>query len=257
MKKNEFQEVITGMAQLGEIYLRVSGRIRAAYEKNPKLRFEASQLMTRAGYKTENYDLRKMVDDLLKEPTVIPVEKEERRFLYHYAEKYNDPVLTQEIVMEFIACDREERGKLLSHLEEQLAVFPDPKLGFTDLERFGYHEMDLFPVRRGIAAQLLKEGTLLVYAIHESGRKEIIASDEAVQTHGGMFGIKRKQWMNYYLDAYREDHPIRYELKEPEKEYRIYQWKEDAPDRRDYSFTPYDVLTSLGVQPLCIGTLLR
>ena len=48
-QNNDFHDVITGMAQLGEIYLRINGKIQAMYGKMPRLKYEAGKLMALLG----------------------------------------------------------------------------------------------------------------------------------------------------------------------------------------------------------------
>lgn len=249
MRRNtDVQAVITGMAQLGEIYLRIAAKIRSFYEENPKLRFEANTLMTRAGYETENFDLQNLIDQLLQKSPSVQVPKEERKFLLQYARMYNDPVLTEEVVREYLAADAQGRGQLKARMEEQLLVFPDPKLGLEELDRFGYHGQDLFPVRREIALEITAHTQISVYGIYEDNRKELLKDRKSIEAHKGMFGVKRDAWINSYLEAFREGRELHFDFQEPEKEYRIYQWKKDAEDRREYSFMPYDVLVSMGVE---------
>ena len=217
-QKNDLHDVITGMASLGDIYLRITARLRSLYEQNPSIRFSARTAMVRAGYAMDEYDLRKMVDQLLHGTSVLPVTKGERTFLYHYAEQFNDPVLTQEMVMAFASGDREERARLTETMQEQLVLFPDPSLGFSN-----------------------------VYCIYSDGRRETVSDMKMLQAHQGMFGVKCEQWTAYYLEAFRSGRTVQFSFREPEKQYRIYQWKQDAEDRRDCSFLPYDVVLSMGV----------
>ena len=246
-QKNDFSEVICGMAQLGDIYLRAAGRVKTLYEKNPRLRFEARQLMEKMGYETPPNNLTDLVDTLLKGTTSHPVKREDRLLLYRYARKFNDPVLTQEVTMAFAGAGSDEREELIVSMKEQIAIFPDPQLGFTDLYDYGYRDIDLFPVRMEIALEILSDGHLTVWALFPDGRKQIAEDEKTIVSHGGMFGIRREEWTTYYLTAYRRGETVSFSFKESEKEYRIYQWKEDLPSLRDYSFTPYDVLTSMGV----------
>lgn len=246
-QKNDFSEVICGMAQLGDVYLRAAGRIRSLYEKNPRLRFEARQLMEKMGYETQPYNLKDLIDTLLKGRASLPVKREDRLLLYRYAGKFNDPVLTQEVTMAFAGAGRDEREELIVSMKEQIAIFPDPQLGFTDLYDFGYRGIDLFPVRKEIALEIFADHHLTVWTLFPDGRKEIAKDEKMIISHNGMFAIRREEWTKHYLAAYRRGEKISFSFKDPEKEYRIYQWKEDASDWRDYSFTPYDVLISMNV----------
>ena len=49
-QRPDLKSVITGMAQLGEIYLRIEAKIHALYAEDPKLFFQAREVMAKAGY---------------------------------------------------------------------------------------------------------------------------------------------------------------------------------------------------------------
>ena len=246
-QNNDFHDVITGMAQLGEIYLRISGRLKSMYENNPRLRFEARQLMAKMGYEAPSFNFRDLVDSLLKGSVSVPVKKEERLLLYRYARMFNDPVLTQEVTMSFVGADTAEREKMSASLKAQLAIFPDARLGFLDLNDFGYRETDIFPVRKEIALEIFAMKRITVYTLTGDGRKETATDEKTITSHKGMIGIRRDEWVEYYLAAYRKGETVSFSFREPEKEYRIYQWKTDLPEGKGYSFTPYDVLCSMEV----------
>ena len=107
--------------------------------------------------------------------------------------------------------------------------------------------MDLFPVRKEIAVEILQFREINVYCIYSDGRRETVSDMKMLQAHQGMFGVKCEQWTAYYLEAFRSGRTVQFSFREPEKQYRIYQWKQDAEDRRDCSFLPYDVVLSMGV----------
>ena len=136
----------------------------------------------------------------------------------------------------------------MTRIREQLAVFPDPYLGISDLFAFGYRQYDMFPVRAEAAVTILSFKSVKVYGLYEDGGKIRLTSPDQIREHAGMFGVKRSEWINFRVDAFREGRSVEFDFEEPAKEYRIYQIREDLPERRDFSFVPYDVLSSMGEQ---------
>ena len=153
MEKNDLNSVIAGLAGLGEIYLRISDKIRSLYEEDPKLKFEAERLMAKAGYAKAPL-MKDLVDDLLGLHSAFASSMSDRILLRTYGDKFNDIVLLQETVNEFAAAGDEKKETLRERIRRQLSIFPDPDLGCGDLARFGYREYDLFPVSKGIAMEI-------------------------------------------------------------------------------------------------------
>ena len=137
MEKNDLNSVIAGLAGLGEIYLRISDKIRSLYEKDPKLKFEAELLMAKAGYAKAPL-MKDLVDDLLGLHSAFASSMSDRILLRTYGDKFNDIVLLQETVNEFAAAGDEKKETLRERIRRQLSIFPDPDLGCGDLARFGY-----------------------------------------------------------------------------------------------------------------------
>ena len=242
----EDQKVIAGIARLGEIYMRISARIQSAYEEDPKLKFQAARLFEMAGYKGNSFDIAQFLERVEEDAGLYALSPEEKKTLKDYAGKFNDPVLVEEVVWEYAAGSERERTFLMTRIREQLAVFPDPYLGISDLFAFGYRQYDMFPVRAEAAVTILSFKSVKVYGLYEDGGKIRLTSPDQIREHAGMFGVKRSEWINFRVDAFREGRSVEFDFEEPAKEYRIYQIREDLPERRDFSFVPYDVLSSMG-----------
>ena len=243
---DEDRKVIAGIAQLGEIYMRISERIQSVYEEHPKLKFQASRLFELAGYTGMNFDISKFLERMEADAGLKELSPEEKKTLKIFAGKFNDPVLVEEVVWEYAVGNDRERTVLMTRIKEQLAVFPDPSLGMSDLFSYGYRQYDMFPVRAEIAAEILTFRTVKVYGLYEDGGRIRLTTQAQIREHTGMFGVKRSEWMNFRIDAFREGKTVEFDFAEPVKEYRIYQIREDLPGRRDLSFIPYDVLKSMG-----------
>ena len=108
MEKNDLKQCdCRGWRGLGEIYLRISDKIRSLYEKDPKLKFEAELLMAKAGYAKAPL-MKDLVDDLLGLHSAFASSMSDRILLRTYGDKFNDIVLLQETVNEFAAAGDEK-----------------------------------------------------------------------------------------------------------------------------------------------------
>ena len=246
METKELKDVITGLAQLGEIYLRILDRIRTFYASDPKRWFEARTLMAKAGYEMEEPSMEQMVDELLLECAAFQVEDSDKALFYQHARMFNDPILTQENIIAFTSCGEEERDLLRERIRQQLNVFPDPQLGGGDLIRFGYKGYDLFPVRKEIALELAAKRTISVYGIFADGSKKALSNPQSIASHQGMFGILKQEWISTYLNAAGKEALCQVSFRETKKEYRIYQWDDTA--KKDYRFMPYEMLKDMDVK---------
>ena len=246
MEKNDLNSVIAGLAGLGEIYLRISDKIRSLYEKDPKLKFEAELLMAKAGYAKAPL-MKDLVDDLLGLHSAFASSMSDRILLRTYGDKFNDTVLLQETVNEFAAAGDEKKETLRERIRRQLSIFPDPDLGCGDLARFGYREYDLFPVSKGIAMEISSKSFLTVYGIFADGKKAPLSGEDAITSHPGMFGVKKSEWITWYFERLEKDEPIPFTFRESEKEFRIYQW-DDTDKEKDYTFMPYHMMQGMDVK---------
>ena len=243
---DEDRKIVAGIARLGEIYLRISERIQSVYEEHLKLKFQASRLLEMAGYKGTSFDITQFLERVEADAGLQALSVEEKNTLKVYARKFYDPVLVEEVAWEYAVGNERERTVLMTRMKEQLSVFPDPYLGMSDLFAYGYRQYDMFPVRAEVAGAILSLRAVKVYGLYEDGGRIRLASQAQIREHAGMFGVKRSEWLNFRIDAFREGRTIEIDFEEPVKEYRIYQIRENLPGRRDVSFIPYDVLHSMG-----------
>ena len=244
--QEELKEIIAGLAYLGEIYLRTGARIREVLHKDPILHLAAAREAARAGDETEEYTIRDMVDQLLGESEAEEIGEEEKELFYLYAEKFNDPVLTKETVSEYISADTAGREGLQDRMREQMSIFPDPLLGMSDLMEFGYEKQDLFPVSREMAGELFERSSISVYRIFGNGTGMMIKDRPQIDIHDGMFGVRRADWLEYHLEAFRSGDQRQISFETEKKRIRIYQCREDLPESSQYMFLSYEYVIRNG-----------
>jgi len=85
---DEDRKVIAGIAQLGEIYMRISERIQSVYEEHPKLKFQASRLFELAGYTGMNFDISKFLERMEADAGLKELSPEEKKTLKIFAGKF-------------------------------------------------------------------------------------------------------------------------------------------------------------------------
>ena len=247
-EKNELKAIIAGMAQLGDIYLRITAKIQELYRQNPKLRLGIFPGKQNLYPDMASIGIREYLDILLQKTNLETMPQEEKQFWVRYALKYNDPILLEEILFEYAASVEAGRESMRSNLEEQMALFPDPYLGMADLEEFGYRKQDLYPISREIAMELFASEAMEIYCIYPGGGTEAVRDLTRLEQHPGMFGVKCRDWLRYHLEAFREGKNINFHFMEPQITFRIYQVREGISRERDYGFLPYDVAVSIAGQ---------
>ena len=107
-QRPDLKSVIDGMAQLGEIYLRIEAKIHALYAEDPKLFFQAREVMAKAGYIEDYPDMNILLEMILSRKGAV-FDRAERSLFRRYGVKFSDPVLLQEVVDTYCALD--DRGK--------------------------------------------------------------------------------------------------------------------------------------------------
>jgi len=178
----KLDEVIAGMAKLGEIYLRIMGKINAFYKEEPLAKFEAAKIALKLGYSTDSVSIRELVDkEILDGGERLP--EEDVEMLYRFAEKYMDPVLTTEVTREFAYASVARRKEMITEMQEQMAIFPDASLGMSDFVKFGYFDVDLFPVHMEMAQMIMEKTELHVYAVHADGSSTLLRDSSQLERH--------------------------------------------------------------------------
>ena len=243
----DLKDMIAGLAQLGAVYLKISEKVKAFYQENPLLWMEAGDLFKKQGERIESPDLGGLIDVLLRDNTVHPPARNEVLFLKRYIRKYDDPVLAVETVQEFLGKDRLQRMDMIAKLKEQLRLFPDPRLGLSDLREFGYVKRDMFPIGENAAIELFATRRIAVYALYEDGRSSIIDSDMMLYTHKGMFGVLKEDWISFSIQEFKTGREFLFSFRSSTKMLRIYQLKESDLDFHTCAFMPYETLEAEGI----------
>ena len=131
---------------------------------------------------------------------------------------------------------------------------PDPTIGISDMENYGYSWDGMLPLKQETAEHLFHED-LTIFRIYADGSEGMVTDLDDLREHaekGGLFGIEKADW-----EAYREYRDMKQDLQENEasKEARLLYGKEDAfgiyqlkrgDETRDFRFEPYDRLQAAG-----------
>lgn len=123
-----------------------------------------------------------------------------------------------------------------SPLPAASADFPDLSLSFRDMYSAGYAYTEMLPLSKERAMELFLQNTT-IYALHQDNTESMIMDTDAIQKHGGLFGIERADWERFRGEHDREQQF----LQKSDDAYAIYQLRDDAP--RELHFSAYERLT--------------
>lgn len=179
---------------------------------------------------------------------------DERELIVNYARMINDMDKTRELA-EHIYYEETEgnQGAALAVIDAQAEIdtFPDPAIGFSAMEEYGYTNREMFPLTKEKALELF-DHNLPVYLLHDIGRETRVDDREQIIKYDGIFGIEKEEW-----EAERFFREMQKELEEstPNKEaqllygstdkFGIYQLK-DKPELNRLHFESTENLKKLG-----------
>jgi len=131
-------------------------------------------------------------------------------------------------------------------------IMPDPGIGFSERDLYGYKAADILPLLKNRALELF-DADHTVYMLYADGTEAMVFDRSEISTHDGIFGIDAGEWAasREYSDMVKP--PDKSEaLKEAslifgsENAYAIYQLKR-SDATRNLHFEPFDRLQSKGL----------
>ena len=180
---------------------------------------------------------------------------EERNLIVNYAFKLNDMEKTRELA-EHIYYEETEgnQGAALAVIDAQAEIdaLPDPMIGLSEMEEYGYTWNEMLPLTKGRALELF-DHDLPVYLLHEDGSETTVEDRKQITGHEGIFGIEKGDWENE-----RSLRAMQEALEESDAnkaaqllygntdKYGIYQLK-DNPELRDFHFAGTAELLKRGI----------
>ena len=180
---------------------------------------------------------------------------DERSLIVNYAFKLGDMEKTRELA-EHIYYEETEgsQGAALAVIDAQAEIdaLPDPMIGLSEMEEYGYTWNEMLPLTQGRALELF-DRDLPVYLLHEDGSETTVKNRRQITEHEGIFGIEKGDWENERsLRTMQEELEKSGANKEAQllygdtDKYGIYQLK-DNPGLRDFRFAGTAELLRRGI----------
>lgn len=126
----------------------------------------------------------------------------------NFAFKLDDQAATEELVNDLAAAlaedDKEEANRLMYDAQEKIENLPDGMIGLSEMHDYGYLHDDALPLTKEGAREWHRLGER-IYPLFRDGTAGDYASQEGIEQHDGIFGIKADAWDAILLEQ-REDY---------------------------------------------------
>lgn len=148
----------------------------------------------------------KLIADKEQEKTIF--DDEQRNLIVNFAFKLDDRAATEELVNGLAAAlaedDKEEVNRLMYDAQEKIENLPDGMIGLSEMHDYGYRKDDVLPLTKEGAREWHRLGER-IYPLFQDGTAGDFASQEEIEQHDGIFGIKADAWDAILLEQ-REDY---------------------------------------------------
>ena len=74
-------------------------------------------------------------------------------------------------------------------------IMPDPSIGFSEMNLYGYAGADMLPLTEYTAAMLF-ECDLTIYMLNSDNTEAMVFDTGEITQHDGIFGVERGEWLN-------------------------------------------------------------
>lgn len=126
----------------------------------------------------------------------------------NFAFKLDDQLATEKLVNELAAVmvlsNKEEANRLMYEAQEKIENLPDRMIGLSEMHDYGYRKDDMLPLMKEGAREWHRLGER-IYPLFRDGTAGDYASQEEIEQHDGIFGIKADAWDAILLEQ-REDY---------------------------------------------------
>ena len=126
----------------------------------------------------------------------------------NFAFKLDDRAATEELVNGLAAAlaedDKEEANRLMYDAQEKIENLPDGMIGLSEMHDYGYRKDDVLPLTKEGAREWHRLGER-IYPLFRDGTAGDYASQEEIEQHDGIFGIRADAWDAILLEQ-REDY---------------------------------------------------
>ena len=147
----------------------------------------------------------KLITDKEQEKTIF--DDEQRDLIVNFAYKLDDQSATEKLVNALAAAmvlgNKEEVNRLMWEAEEKIESLPDGMIGLSEMHEYGYLKDDVLPLTKECAREWHRLGER-IYPLFQDGTAGDFASQEEIEQHDGIFGIKADAWSAILLEKNEE-----------------------------------------------------
>ena len=147
----------------------------------------------------------KLIADKERDKTVF--DNSQRNLIVNFAYKLDDRAATEELANNLAAVvaaeNTEEINRLMWEAEEKIESLPDGMIGLSEMHEYGYLKDDVLPLTKEGAREWHRLGER-IYPLFQDGTAGDFASQEEIEHHDGIFGIKADAWSAILLEKNEE-----------------------------------------------------
>lgn len=147
----------------------------------------------------------KLIADKERDKTVF--DNSQRNLIVNFAYKLDDRAATEELANNLAAAvaaeNTEEINRLMWEAEEKIESLPDGMIGLSEMHEYGYLKDDVLPLTKEGAREWHRLGER-IYPLFQDGTAGDFASQEEIEQHDGIFGIKADAWSVILLEKNEE-----------------------------------------------------
>ena len=133
----------------------------------------------------------KLIADKEQDKTIF--DNSQRNLIVNFAYKLDDRAATEELASNLAAAvaaeNTEEVNRLMWEAEEKIENLPDGMIGLSEMHEYGYLKDDVLPLTKEGAREWHRLGER-IYPLFQDGTAGDFASQEEIEQHDGIFGIK-------------------------------------------------------------------
>ena len=147
----------------------------------------------------------KLIADKEQDKTIF--DNSQRNLIVNFAYKLDDRAATEELASNLAAAveaeNTEEVNRLMWEAEEKIENLPDGMIGLSEMHEYGYLKDDVLPLTKEGAREWHRLGER-IYPLFQDGTVGDFASQEEIEQHDGIFGIKADAWSAILLEKNEE-----------------------------------------------------
>ena len=147
----------------------------------------------------------KLIADKEQDKTIF--DNSQRNLIVNFAYKLDDRAATEELASNLAAAvaaeNTEEVNRLMWEAEEKIENLPDGMIGLSEMHEYGYLKDDVLPLTKEGAWEWHRLGER-IYPLFQDGTAGDFASQEEIEQHDGIFGIKADAWSAILLEKNEE-----------------------------------------------------